>query len=266
MNETCIPIIAARAEDKPVNKEDPAATKLLADAIAARAVWKDFPGFTADLEVNADGKILKGKVQVDKKGKVEINFEGKEDDGSRLNQTFGKDTPKATLASVIGHRMPGDSDKKTPCMFGDDNADHPQGRLVVALEDEMSSSFRIRDQQIMLVKRSFKSKKPEASGAPELGCTGFTISVTENRVNEEKHYLPISYVVNTWVGKELFTSKTYHHSWVRVATFDLPQEIQMVEAVGRLGPTIGGLDVPPAEPAIQQYCYTLKLSNHKLAK
>ena len=35
--------------------EDAAATKLLADARAARASWTDFPGFTADVAVNTEG-------------------------------------------------------------------------------------------------------------------------------------------------------------------------------------------------------------------
>ena len=44
-------------------KADPLATKLLADARAARAQWEKFPGFTADIEINFDGKISQGKVE-----------------------------------------------------------------------------------------------------------------------------------------------------------------------------------------------------------
>ena len=56
-------LLAADGDAKPA--ADPAATKLLADARAARAVWKDFPGFTADLEVNIDGKVVKGTLAQD---------------------------------------------------------------------------------------------------------------------------------------------------------------------------------------------------------
>ena len=45
-----VPIGLMAAEEKPVNKEDPAATKLLADARAARAQWGHFPGFRGTTE------------------------------------------------------------------------------------------------------------------------------------------------------------------------------------------------------------------------
>ena len=56
----------------------PEATKLLADARAARACWTNFPGFTADLEVNFDGQVVRGRVQVNDKGKVEVKLEDEE--------------------------------------------------------------------------------------------------------------------------------------------------------------------------------------------
>ena len=40
---------------------DPEATKLLADARAARANWDHFPGFKADMEVNIDGKVFRSR-------------------------------------------------------------------------------------------------------------------------------------------------------------------------------------------------------------
>src|SRR5262245_9710545 len=58
-------------------KENTEATKLLADARAARANWEGFTGFTADLEVNVEGKVTRGKIDVDHKGKVTL--EGIED-------------------------------------------------------------------------------------------------------------------------------------------------------------------------------------------
>src|SRR5438094_7139729 len=98
-----LPMVLTAADEKPVAKEDPAATKLLAEAIAARAVWKDFPGFTADLEVNRDGKIVKGSVEVSAKGKVEVKIK---DEGKEADKLASK--AKETLASVVGHRLPSD--------------------------------------------------------------------------------------------------------------------------------------------------------------
>ena len=48
------PIMLIAADDKPAPKEDVVATKLLSDAIAARAVWKDFPGFTAHIRCRGE--------------------------------------------------------------------------------------------------------------------------------------------------------------------------------------------------------------------
>src|SRR5262249_38768772 len=68
---------AAGGETKPV--EDPAATKLLADARAARAVWKDFPGFSADVAVNHDGTVHKGHVEISPQGKVTLKLDASEE-------------------------------------------------------------------------------------------------------------------------------------------------------------------------------------------
>jgi hypothetical protein len=56
--------------------------------------------------------------------------------------------------------------------------------------------------------------------------------VTENRLNEEKKYLPVSYVVNSWDGKAdaLTSSASYHHTWERVGGFDLPATVTVVTA------------------------------------
>ena len=68
---------ALAAADKAAKLEaDAAATKLLADARAARAVWKDFPGFTADLEVNVNGNVVKGRMSVNPEGQVTTQLSG----------------------------------------------------------------------------------------------------------------------------------------------------------------------------------------------
>jgi hypothetical protein len=92
------------------------------------------------------------------------------------------------------------------------------------------------------------------------------VSTLENRLNDDKLYLPVSYVSNQWTGKELSLSETYRLTWIRMGTFDLPKEIELVQAVGRLWSPGGGLEFPPTEAAIQQHSFTFKLSNHKLAE
>jgi hypothetical protein len=191
--------------------EDAAATKLLADARAARAEWENFPGFKADLEVNLEGKVSKGTLTVSDKGDVSLKLDAGED---VIKWT------KRQLSSVVGHRMSdGGGGSPTPCGFPDDNAVHPLGRTVQVLNDEFHSSYRIRDRQVIVVNRTG-------------GEVRFTITVMENQVNEEKKFLPVSYVVNTWDGKTgvLKSSDTFHHTWKRVGKFDLPETVNLVTA------------------------------------
>jgi hypothetical protein len=195
------------ADDKPA--ADPAATKLLADARAARATWDGFPGFTADCEVNLDGRVTRGRVTVAADGQVRL--EG-------LDDQEAAEFAKRTLGSVIGHRLPG-GPSATPCRFGADDARHPLGREVLVLIDEFHSSYRIRDQQILVVNRRMKDQR-------------FTITVLENRKSAEGKYLPASFVVNYWnlATGELLRSEASFQSWVRVDRFDLPVTVRVVTA------------------------------------
>jgi hypothetical protein len=207
---------------------DPAATKLLAEARAARALWRDFPGFTADVEVNFDGKVAKGRATVDAKGDVTLDLPGADKDQTAWAQR--------TLGSTVGHRLGGGDGPPTPCAFADDVTDHPLGRAVRVLEGEFHSSYRIRDKQILVVNREMKDSR-------------FTITVLENAVNEEKQFLPACFVVNTWDGKTdaLTNSEAHRQTWKRVDKFDLPAELTVVTA-----------------SAGKQEARGLKLSNHQL--
>jgi hypothetical protein len=207
------------------SKADPAATKLLAGARAARANWDDFPGFTADVEVNTDGKRSTGKVEVSGKGKVTLDMKGPDREWARR-----------MITSIVAHRLDDGTTLNTPCAFADDVTDHPMGRAIRVLNDEFHSSYRIRDRQVIEVNRN-------------MGDTRFTITVLANRQNAEKKYLPASYVVNTWVVKTgaLRSSVTHHNTWKQVGKFDLPLNCIVVSA-----------------SANQLVNRTLKFSKHKL--
>lgn len=198
--------LPATASDK---KPDPAATKLLAEARAARAAWHNFPGFTADLTVNRDGKAHKGKVEVSAQGKVEVTLED-----SALQASVRRE-----IASLVGHRLPVEYTKPTQCAFSDEVADHPLGRAITVLDDELHSSYRIRDKQIIEVNRAMKDVR-------------FTITVLDNLVTREKQFLPSAYVVNTWdlKTKALVNSVAHHHTWTRQGAFDLPVTLLTVRA------------------------------------
>lgn len=189
-------------------KEDPEASKLLADARAARANWDNFPGFTAEVAVNVDGKVERGTVKISDKGKVDLKLDG----------PLEKWT-KAQLTSMVGHRMDDSTTLNTPCAFPDSVTDHPLGRAIRVLNGEHHSSYRIRDRQVIEVNRT-------------MGPIRFTIAVLENRLNEEKKYLPASYVVNTWDLKTdvLRSSVSHHVTWQRIGAFDLPKTAMTITA------------------------------------
>jgi hypothetical protein len=226
---------AARGEEKA--KEDPAASKLLADARAARAQWTGFPGFTADVELNVDGKVTRGSVQVSDKGRVEV----------KLDDPGAVAWVRREIGSIAGHRLDNSAGLGTPCAFMDDNANHPLGRAVRVLNDELHSSYRIRDRQIIEVNRQMQDAR-------------FTITVLENRLNEEKTFLPACYVVNTWDLKSetMRSSTTFHHTWQRVGKYDLPASVMVVTAT----PATASSNGTPARGKLE--ARTLKLSNHKL--
>jgi hypothetical protein len=232
--------LVARADaPRSAAKADPAATKLLADARAARAMWgKDFPGFTADIEVNLDGKISKGRVAVDSTGKVRYHDLDKEAEA----------WAKATLGSIVGHRLDTGTPHETPCAFADDNTTHPMGRLIRVLNDELHSGYRIRDEQIFVVDRNVGGQK-------------FTISVLENRKNKEGKYLSVSFAVDYWnpTTGELVRSDANFQSWTRLGAFDLPVTARVVTAE-RIAAKAEGAESAKKTPSAK----SLTLSNHKL--
>lgn len=197
----CLPVC-----DETKGKEQVEATKLLADARVARATISQFPGFTAELQLTMQGKEYRGMVQVDGKGKVIIG----EIDGPQASWA------RRVLASAISHRLQNPTQMHTPCNFADEDKVHPLGRLVNVLNDELHSSYRIRDNQIMVVNRIQDGTK-------------FSITVQENYKNEEGKFLPSAYAVHTW-AKDGALEKTEAHTqgWIRLQGMDLPHVIRVV--------------------------------------
>jgi hypothetical protein len=99
-------------------KPDPAATRLLANARAARARWEDFPGFDADVTVNIEGKVSRGTVKVDAKGKVTLE----------LPDSSARQWATRILRSTVSHRLDVLPPQDTPCVFGDLDAKKEEDR------------------------------------------------------------------------------------------------------------------------------------------
>jgi hypothetical protein len=190
-------------------KSDPLAGKTLESARAARATWENFPGLSADLEVNLDGKVSRGKVTITGAGKV----------------TFGEmdrdaeSWAKPVLGSLVAHRIDSGTDRNVPCAFADKDEDHPLGRAIAVLNDKYHSSYRVRERQMIVVNRVMKT-------------TRFSIIVLENQTNKEGKFLPANFIVQYWDTKtgNLQKSEATTQSWLRIGRFDLPATVRVVTA------------------------------------
>lgn len=203
----CLALLLPVGDDTKKPDENPAASKMLADARMARAIMKDFPGFTADMIVTVQSKEQRCTIQVDSKGKVII--------GDQLTGPIAS-WARRILTSAISHRMGNPAAMKTPCAFADEDTTHPLGRLVTVLNDELHSSYRIKDNQIMVVNRLQDGTK-------------FSITVQENHKNEEGKFLPSAYAVNYWTKDgAIEKSEAHTQGWVRVNGFDLPSLIRTI--------------------------------------
>jgi hypothetical protein len=183
-----------------VGKADPEAVRLLEEARMARAHWRNFPGFAADLAVESDGRTATGKVIVGADYKLAL-------DG------FDKDTEAAVqreLGSTVGHRRDTSGEPTPPCVF-DPAGDNALGRSVRILGDKFESAYRIRDKELTVVQRTMPNQK-------------FTILTLENVKNAEGKLLPSAHVVQYFDNKTgvLVKSDANFHTYKRVGEFDLP--------------------------------------------
>jgi hypothetical protein len=186
------------------------ATPRFRAAVAARAVWgKDFPGFTASVELNVDGHVYTGKATVGTKGKTTLDLEGVAADSEARRWALGE------LISIVQHRGPGRdpsaSENPTSYRFTEPDDSHPLGRRIEEVGDDHESAYRVRNDQILEVNR-------------HMGKERFTITVLENTKNAEGHYLPRAFTVTFWDAEtgKIARAITTHQEWTRVGNYDLP--------------------------------------------
>lgn len=189
---------------------DPQAVALFEEALAARASWKNFPGFTADIQGNLDGRPFTGDVSVEAGGSVVFTHK---DLGQ---QEAVSDWVKEQLESIALHRgarsSGGSSERTKPVLrFADQRTDHPFGRLLIFDGGRFASSYRIKDKQILVVNRN-------------MGKQNMTITILDNDRNADGLFLPHSYQVQYWDATtgQLQRTETIQQRWQRVGSFDLP--------------------------------------------
>ncbi|HEY7312183.1 MAG TPA: DUF3386 family protein [Gemmataceae bacterium] len=195
---------------------DPAAVTLFEEAIAARAQWRDFPGFSARITGDLDGRRFAGTVSIDAKGEVTFS----DDDSSRTEAVSG--WVEAQFESLVLHRLarPSTPSRAKPVLrFAETRDDHPMGRLLIFEGGRFASSYRIRDKQIQVVNRC-------------LGKENMTITVLENERNADGRFLPRGYVVHSWESGtgRLLRTETVRDRWRRVGSWDLPAAHEVTTA------------------------------------
>jgi hypothetical protein len=184
---------------------DPEAVKLFEDALAARAAWKDFPGFTAKIDGTVEDRPFEGTVSVAADGAVKLE----------LGDDVLKDWVREQLESITMHRAASQADHNPARVlrFADEQADHPLGRLLVFDGGHFATSYRVRGNRITTVNRVLDGKN-------------MTITVLDNEKNPEGHFLPHVYTVQYWdeeSGKTVRT-ETIQDRWTRIGKWDLPAE------------------------------------------
>jgi len=193
---------------------DPEAAALFKEAIAQRVQWRDFPGFSAEISGQIDGRPFTGKIAVPVRGSVDV----------QIDDPIAKPWLKDQLDSLVMHRLPPPSDDSPGSQgprlrFADLDQDHPLGRLIAVEGGQMASSYRIKDRQIMVVNR-------------RMGKQNMTITVLDNERNLDGRFLPHSYVVHYWeaaTGK-LKSIETYQERWQRIGSWDLPTSHSVLTA------------------------------------
>lgn len=182
---------------------DAAAITLFENAIASRATWHQFPGFSSDIEGTYDGRPFSGTAAIQKDGTVKL----------KIDQEVAATWVEDQLHSLVLHRMESPRREKPVLRFADADVHHPLGRLVTFVGGRFASSYRVKDNQLVVVNRN-------------LGKENMTITVLENTKTPEEKYLPHLYNVQYWdaASGNLVRTETFENRWQRTGSFDLPSE------------------------------------------
>jgi hypothetical protein len=189
---------------------DAEAVALFREAVSARAQWKNFPGFSAKIAGTLEDHPFEGTVTVDGQGKIT----------SQRLDALAQPWVESQLRSIVMHRQAQSHDDSQPVLrFGDNEEDHPLGRLMIFDGGQFASSYRIKDRQISVVNR-------------HMGQSNVTITTLDNDRNAEGRFLPRTYVVQYWDAAtgEPRRSETVQDRWERVGQFDLPKSHTVTNA------------------------------------
>lgn len=98
-----------------------------------RAVWRNFPGFRANIKATVDGKTLECRLQVSLTGSLELNVPAEH------QFAWVKDT----LQSTVNHRLSCD-EATEHVSFADDQANQPLGRRLKSTDPSDINLWRVK--------------------------------------------------------------------------------------------------------------------------
>ncbi len=193
----------AREETKTDVQDDPKARELLKRAFDKTSRWPEgFGGFEADLSINVNGEVTKGKVTVKSSKEVDVSLP---------NEDLQK-WAQGQISMIATHRGPrnfAESDGKYTLSFaGEDN--HPQGPRL-SLGDSMGSTYRVKDDRITQINR-------------KMPYVAFTINVEDSALTQDDKYLTTRYTVYYFSPKDgsLTNVESFSDTHTRVGAVDLP--------------------------------------------
>lgn len=186
------------------------AEQMMQKAHEGRAVWKNLPGFSAELSASTGGRKTVGVLKVAADGKVTV----------KLSQTEGFEWVERTLSSVVNHRR-ADGDAVGNVAFADEDAANPLGRLIKSRDEADHNQWRVKDDVLTEVHR-------------DMGKTRFIISVVDVARNKEGKHLPRNFTVTTWdsASGAIVSARQVYNEWTRVGDFDLPARLLAVNSKG----------------------------------
>lgn len=198
--------------DWPVDQSrvDKDAVALFEQAIAARAGWKDFKGFSCDVETYLDGRRHEGRISVKADGQVSFVT------GTIVDDEAARDWVSDQFRSLVTHRVPTSGLRSEPLLsFADAETNHPLGRLLIFHGGRFASTYRVRGDEIVVVNRN-------------LGRESMSLQMQESERNPEGKVLPRAYLVQYRdAGTGAITRvETTRSRWQRVGAIDLPETLE----------------------------------------
>ena len=185
-------------------------------AIATRAKWTDFKGFTTQAAAYIDGRRSEGVIAVKADGNVSF-------DDSKIEDTAAREWIRDQLHSIVIHRVPSSGIQSKPLLnFTDQDTAHPLGRLLTFHGGRFASTYRIRDDEITVVNRS-------------LGKENMSLQMLETERNAEQQILSRAYQVQyrDAATGAITRVEFFQTRWHRIGKFDLPESLtQSISAAG----------------------------------